>query len=40
MAEDTYTVERAAMINASPFEVYDQIADFHNWMKWSPWRGP
>ena len=37
MADQTYTVERSATINAAPERVYDQIADFHNWTQWSPW---
>jgi hypothetical protein len=37
MADDTYRVERSAMIDASPARIYDQIADFHNWVDWSPW---
>jgi len=39
MAEDTYTIERCATIDAPPSRVYEQIADFHNWTKWSPWEG-
>lgn len=39
MAEDTYTVERCATIDAPPSRVYKQIVDFHNWTKWSPWEG-
>lgn len=37
MADDTYTVERSATIEAPPERVYDQIADLHNWRNWSPW---
>lgn len=37
MADDTYTVERSAAIDAPPARIYDQIADFHNWTNWSPW---
>lgn len=37
MADETYTVERSATIEAPPERVYDQIADFHNWRNWSPW---
>jgi hypothetical protein len=33
----TYTVERSATIAAAPKEIYDRIADFHQWMAWSPW---
>ena len=39
MAEDTYTVERSASIDAPPASVYEQIVDFHRWMAWSPWEG-
>ncbi len=34
---DTYTVQRATTINASPESVYAHIVDFHNWEAWSPW---
>jgi uncharacterized protein YndB with AHSA1/START domain len=37
MADDIYTVERSATISASPARVYEEIVDFHNWRKWSPW---
>ena len=37
MAEDKYTVQRSATIDAPPERVYAQIADFHNWTNWSPW---
>jgi uncharacterized protein YndB with AHSA1/START domain len=37
MADDTYTVERSATIDAPPARVYEQIADFHHWRNWSPW---
>jgi uncharacterized protein YndB with AHSA1/START domain len=37
MADNTYTVERSATIDAPPARIYDQIADFHNWTRWSPW---
>lgn len=37
MADQTYTVERSASIDAAPERVYDQIADFHSWTQWSPW---
>jgi uncharacterized protein YndB with AHSA1/START domain len=37
MAGDTYTVERDARIGAPPEQVYEQLADFHNWTNWSPW---
>ena len=34
---DTYTVERAVTIDASPARIYEQIASFRNWTSWSPW---
>ncbi len=37
MADDTYTVERSQTIDAPPARVYEQIADFHQWARWSPW---
>ena len=37
MADDTYTVERSATISAPPARIYEEIVDFHNWRKWSPW---
>ncbi len=39
MGDDTYTVERSATIEAPPEQIYERIADFHNWMTWSPWEG-
>ena len=37
MAAETYTVVRAATIDAPPADIYEQLADFRNWTKWSPW---
>lgn len=37
MAEQTYSVLRSASIDAPPERVYAEIADFHNWPRWSPW---
>lgn len=37
MADDTYTVERSITIAAPPDKVYPEIADFRNWVHWSPW---
>jgi hypothetical protein len=34
---DSNTVERRATVGAGPAEVYAEIADFHNWVHWSPW---
>jgi len=39
MAGDKYTVERSTTVEAPPERVYAQVADFHNWTKWSPWEG-
>lgn len=36
-APGDYRVERSQTIEASPEIVYDQIAYFENWEKWSPW---
>jgi uncharacterized protein YndB with AHSA1/START domain len=36
-AENTYTVERSMIIDATPERVYVHIADFHQWIRWSPW---
>ena len=37
MSNSTYTVERSATIAAEPQQIYERIADFHQWMAWSPW---
>ena len=37
MADDTYTVERSTTVDAPPERIFDLIADFHKWTKWSPW---
>lgn len=37
MADDTFTVVRSTTINAPPARVYNEIADFHRWPRWSPW---
>ena len=36
---DTFRVERAATVNASAEKVFPLIADFHQWLSWSPWEG-
>lgn len=33
----TFTVENSATINAPAAVVYGQVADFHQWERWSPW---
>ena len=37
MSSSTYTVERSATIAAEPEQIYPQLANFREWMKWSPW---
>jgi uncharacterized protein YndB with AHSA1/START domain len=39
MADNTYTVQRSVTIDAPPERVYQQVADFHAWLNWSPWEG-
>lgn len=34
---DTYTVTRSTVIDAPPQVVYDEVADFRQWIIWSPW---
>jgi hypothetical protein len=34
---DSFSVQRATVINAPPDRVFPLIADFHEWRKWSPW---
>jgi uncharacterized protein YndB with AHSA1/START domain len=37
MADDTYSVERSATIDAPPERIYAEICDFRRWRGWSPW---
>jgi uncharacterized protein YndB with AHSA1/START domain len=37
MSSSTYVVERSATIAAEPQRIYEQLADFRQWMTWSPW---
>jgi uncharacterized protein YndB with AHSA1/START domain len=37
MADDTYTVQRSAVIDAPASRVYAELVDFHRWPAWSPW---
>jgi uncharacterized protein YndB with AHSA1/START domain len=37
MADDKYTVERSASIEAPPERIYEEIVDFSKWPHWSPW---
>ena len=39
MSDNMYTVQRSTVIGVPPDQVYEQIADFRNWTKWSPWEG-
>ena len=32
-----FHVQRSIQINASPEEVFNTVADFGTWTKWSPW---
>ena len=34
---DKKHVEREIVVNAPPERVYELVADFHNWRRWSPW---
>src|SRR5215813_3064224 len=34
---DSFSIRRAAVINAPADKVFPLIADFHEWRKWSPW---
>ena len=36
---DTFRIERAATLNASAERIFPLIADFHQWLNWSPWEG-
>lgn len=34
---DTFTYQRSMLINAPREKIFDQVIDFHNWTKWSPY---
>jgi uncharacterized protein YndB with AHSA1/START domain len=36
---DSFRVVRSAVVNAPADKVFPLIADFHEWLKWSPWEG-
>jgi alanine racemase len=36
---DNSSIERSRTISASPQQISEQIADFHQWLHWSPWEG-
>jgi hypothetical protein len=33
----SYTLERSIVIARPPSDVFPQVADFNQWLKWSPW---
>ena len=35
--QDTYTVERTAVLRAEPERIFEEVEDFHRWPAWSPW---
>jgi hypothetical protein len=41
MADDpnTFRVERTTAIAAPIDKVFEELADFHRWVDWSPWEG-
>src|ERR1700744_5520130 len=36
---DTFSVTRAAVLNAPADKIFPLISDFHQWLNWSPWEG-
>ena len=36
---DTFRIERTAIMNAPAEKIFPLIADFHQWLNWSPWEG-
>jgi uncharacterized protein YndB with AHSA1/START domain len=36
---DTFSVTRAAVVNAPADKIFPLISDFHQWLNWSPWEG-
>ena len=36
---DTFRIQRAAVMNAPAENIFPLIADFHQWLNWSPWEG-
>jgi uncharacterized protein YndB with AHSA1/START domain len=34
---DTFSIQRAATIKATPEKIFAVISDFHQWGSWSPW---
>ena len=36
---DTFRIQRAAVMNVPAEKIFPLIADFHQWLDWSPWEG-
>jgi len=36
-ANESFRIERSAVIHASPDAVFALVEDFHHWTDWSPW---
>jgi len=36
---DSFRIERAATLNVPAEKIFPLIADFHQWLSWSPWEG-
>src|ERR1700751_2883508 len=36
---DSFRIERAATLKAPAEKIFPLIADFHQWLNWSPWEG-
>ncbi|MBV9460562.1 MAG: SRPBCC family protein [Bradyrhizobium sp.] len=36
---DTFRIQRTAVMNAPAEKIFPLIADFHQWLNWSPWEG-
>ena len=36
-ANETFRIERSAVINAPPDAAFQLVEDFHRWPEWSPW---
>lgn len=36
---DTFRIERTAIMNAPGEKIFPLIADFRQWLNWSPWEG-
>ena len=34
---DSFAVQRSAQVRAAPAAIYPLIADFREWLRWSPW---